>query len=156
MVPSSHCAVPTSHDCTFVTFDGSLIFFSHLMVSSSHCAEPTSHVIVLFHIWWFPYFFLTFDGTILTLCSTNITCNCTFVIFDGSLILFYFLVIFDGAILTLCSTNITCDRSFVTFSDSLNFFLTFDGSIITSGSTNITFDHNFATFSCTHIFSHIW
>ena len=29
---------------------------------------------------------IIFDSTILTLCSTNITCDCTFVIFDGSLI----------------------------------------------------------------------
>ena len=29
---------------------------------------------------------ITFDGIFLTLCSTNITCNCTFVTFGSSLI----------------------------------------------------------------------
>ena len=34
-------------DSFFVTFGGSLFFFSHLTVSSSHCAVLTSHMIVL-------------------------------------------------------------------------------------------------------------
>ena len=37
------------------------------------------------HIWWSPYFFLTFDGSIVTLDSTNITLDCTFLTFNGSL-----------------------------------------------------------------------
>ena len=32
----------------FITFGGSLTFFSHLTAPSSHCAVPISHVIVLF------------------------------------------------------------------------------------------------------------
>ena len=32
---------------------------------------------------------ITFDGTIITLCSTNITYNCTFVTFGSSLIFFH-------------------------------------------------------------------
>ena len=102
-------------DCTFFTFGGSLIFshiwryhshivqyqhhtwlyfchiqlffffFSHLMVPSSHCAISTSHVTVFCHILWYLYFFLTFDGTILILRSTNITCD---------LLLSYLIVLF--------------------------------------------------------------
>ena len=76
-------------DCIFVIFDGSLLFFSYSMVSFLYCAVPTSHVTVFFHIQWFSlFFFLTFNGTILTLCSTNITCDCTFVTFGSSLIFF--------------------------------------------------------------------
>ena len=81
------CSSNITCDCTFVTFGSSFIFFfSHLMVPSSHCAVLTSHVLYFCHIRWFLYFFHTFDGTILTLCNTNITCKCTFVAFDGSLI----------------------------------------------------------------------
>ena len=111
MVPSSHCAVLTSHvtvflshtvvpfffltfngiililcstnitcDYTFFTF--SIFFFSHLMIPSSHCIVPTSHVTVLLSHSVVPYFFLTFDDTVLILCSTNITCDCTFVTLD--------------------------------------------------------------------------
>ena len=58
---------------------------------------------------------ITFDSTILTLCSTNITYNCTFVTFSDFLIFF---LTFDGIILTLCSTNIICDCTFITFSGS--------------------------------------
>ena len=51
-------------------------FFSRLIVSSSHCVIPTSHVTVLFSHYAVPLlFFLTFDGFILTLCSSNITCD---------------------------------------------------------------------------------
>ena len=68
-----------------------------------------------------PYLFLTFNGTILTLCSTNITCDCTFVTFGVSLIYFLFFT-FDDTILTLCSTNITYDCTFFIFGGSLIFF----------------------------------
>ena len=51
----------------------------------------------------FIYFFLTFDGSIVTLGSTNITCACTFITFNG----FFFLLIFDRFIVTLSCTNIT-------------------------------------------------
>ena len=90
-------------DCTFVTFDGSLIFshiwwyhphiaqyqhymwlyfchilwfpyfFSHLMVPSTCCAIPTPHVTILLSHLIVPLFFFTFYGTILTLRGTNIT-----------------------------------------------------------------------------------
>ena len=63
------------------------------------------------------YFFLTFNGTILTLCSTNITCDYTFVTFSGSL----FFLTFNGTIFTLCSTNITYNCIFVTFGSFLIF-----------------------------------
>ena len=118
-------------DCAFVTFGGFLIFLSHLIVPSLHYVVLTSyvtvllsHLVVLFffsfsHIWWFSFFFLTFDGIILTLCNTNITCDCTFITLGGSLIFF---LTFDDIIFTLYSTNITCDCTFVTFSNSLIFF----------------------------------
>ena len=118
---------------------------------------------------------ITFDGTILTLCSAKITCNCTFVTVGSSLIFF---LTFDGTILTLCSTNITCNYTFVTFNGSPFFFfshlmvpslhyavptshvtvllshsmvplffLAFDSTILTLRSTNITCDYIFVTFS---------
>ena len=62
----------------FVTLGGSLTFFSHLMVPSSHCAVPTSHMTVLFSHLIVPYFFLIFDGSILTLYSSNIRCDSFF------------------------------------------------------------------------------
>ena len=93
------------------------------MVPSSHCVVLTSHVIVLLSHSMVHLFFLTFDSTILTLCSSNITCDYTFVIFGGFFI--YFFLTFDGTILTLCSINITCNCTFVTFSDSFIFFSQF-------------------------------
>ena len=93
------CNFNITYNGSFVTLGGSLTFFSHLTVPSSHCTVPTSHVTVLFshlvvpllfsHIWWFPYFFLTFDGSILTLCSSNITCDNSFLTFGGSFTLFF-------------------------------------------------------------------
>ena len=62
---------------------------------------------------------ITFNGIILKLCSTNITCDCIFVTFSGSLI--YFLT-FDGSIVTLGNTNITFYRTFLTFCGTLKFF----------------------------------
>ena len=48
------------------------------------------------------YQILTFDGSMLTLCSFNIICDSSFDTFGGSLIFF---IAFDGFILTLCSSN---------------------------------------------------
>ena len=87
------------------------------------------------HIWWFSYFFLIYDGSILTLCSSNITCDHFFLTFGGFLIFF---LTFDGFILTLCGSNITYNSSFVTYSDSFIFiFFKFDGSIVILSSINI-------------------
>ena len=62
-----------------------LYFFSHIWRFHSHIVQFQYHMWQYFcHIWWFPNFFLIFDGFILTLCSTNITCDCTFVTFGGS------------------------------------------------------------------------
>ena len=107
MVSSSHCAVPTSHVTVFCHIWWFFYFFSsHLMVPSSHCVVLTSHVIVLLSHSVVPLFFLTFDDTIFTLCSTNITYDCTFITFCDS---FIFFLTFDGIILILCNTNITYD-----------------------------------------------
>ena len=51
------------------------------------------------------------------MCSTNITCDCTFVTFSGSLM--FFSLTFDGSIVTLGSTNILFDRTFLTFGGTL-------------------------------------
>ena len=117
------CSINITCDCTFVTFGGSHIFshiwwyhphimqyqhhiwlyfchirwfpyfFSHLMVPSSHCAVLTSHVTVLLSNWWFSFFFLTFDGSIVTLSSTNTTYDRTFLTFAGTLIFSWHLTI---------------------------------------------------------------
>ena len=177
------CSTNITCDCNFVRFGSSLIFF-HIWWYRPHIMQYRYHMWLYFcHIRWFHYFFLKFDGTILTLCSTNITCDCTFITFSGSLIFF---LTFDGSIVILSSTNVTYDRTFLTFSDTLIFsshltvslshwavltshmtvllshsvvhlfFLTCDGSIVTLGNTNILFDHNFLTFGGTLIFTHIW
>ena len=67
---------------------------------------------VFCHIWWFPYFFLTFDDSIVILNSTNIASNFIFVTFSGIL---FFILKFDSSIIKLGSTNITSDCTFVTF-----------------------------------------
>ena len=57
------CNSNITYDSTFVIFDGSFFFSSHLTIPYSHCAIPTSHVTVLLshlvvhyfffsHIWW--------------------------------------------------------------------------------------------------------
>ena len=56
------------------------------------------------HVGWYPYFFLIFDGSILTLCSFNITFDNSFVIYSSSFI--YFFLKFDGSIVILSRTNI--------------------------------------------------
>ena len=94
----------------FFTFGGSLtFFFSHLTVSFSHCVVPTSHMTALLSHWVVLYFFLIFDGSILILCSSNITCDSSFLTFGGSLTSFF---TFNGSIFTLCNFNITCDSFF--------------------------------------------
>ena len=80
------------------------------------------------------YQILTFDGSILTLYSSNITCKISFVTFGGSLTFF---LIFDDSIITLCSSNITCNSFFVTFDSSLFFsfsFFSFFSHLIVSSS----------------------
>ena len=42
---------------------------------------------------WFPYFFLTFDDSILILCSSNITCDSSFLMLGGSLTFFSHLTV---------------------------------------------------------------
>ena len=116
------------------------------------------------------FYYLTFDGSILTLCSSNITFDSTFVIFGGSL--------FFSSHLTVLSSHCAIPTSylivllsfyffshiwqfhcqirqyqhhiwqyFVTFDSSFIFVLTFDGSIDTLGSANIISDSTFVTFS---------
>ena len=77
MVLSLHCVVITSHVIVLLSHLVVLLFFfSHLMVPSLHCVILTSYVIVLLSHLMVLLFFLTFDDTILTLYSTNITCDC--------------------------------------------------------------------------------
>ena len=98
---------------------------------------------------------ITFDSFILILCSSNITCNNSFVIFDESLIFF---LTFNSFILILCSSNITYDN-FLSHLMVPLFFLTFNGylltlcsSILTLCNTNITCDSTFVTFGGSFIF----
>ena len=74
---------------------------SYLMALFSNRVVLTSHVIVLLSYSIVPLFFLTFDGTTLTLCSTNIT-DVIILLLHSVVPLFFFLT-FDGTILTLCS-----------------------------------------------------
>ena len=56
------------------------------MVLSSHYAVAMSYMIVLLsQLAVLLFFFLTFDGFILILCSSNVTCDNSFAIFGGSL-----------------------------------------------------------------------
>ena len=103
-------------------------FFSHLTVPFSHYAVLTSHVTVLFsHLMVLLLFFLTFDDSTLALCSSNITCDNFFLIFDDSLTFFH---TFDDFILILCTSNITFDSSF---------FVKFSGSLISCSHLTVLF-----------------
>ena len=73
-------------DHTFATFGCTHIFFSHLIVSSSNCAVSILHVTILSLHLVVPFFFLTFNGSIVTLGSNNILFYHTFLTFDGTLI----------------------------------------------------------------------
>ena len=83
----------------------------------------------LFYFW--EYFcqyctFVTFSGSffphiwqfILTLYSSNITCDCTIITFSDS---FIFFLTFNGSFVILGSINITFDCIFVTLGDTLFF-----------------------------------
>ena len=112
------CNFNITYDNSFVTFNGSLIFF------------------------------LSFDCFILTLCNSNVTFDNSFITFDGSLFFSSHLIVssshyvvptsyvtvllshlmvslffltFDSFILTLCNSNIICDSSFVKFGGFLVF-----------------------------------
>ena len=104
-------------------------FFSHIWRFHPHIVQFQHHMWQFFsHVGWFPYFFLIFDGSILTLCSSNITFDNYFVIYSSSFI--YLFLKFDGSIVILSSSNIasvlfllyvtfflscvTCDSFFVT------------------------------------------
>ena len=91
MIPSSHYVVPRSHVIVFLSHSVVPLFFSHIWWYYPYIAQYQHHMWLYFcHIRWFPYFFLTFYGTILTLHSINITCDYTFVKFDGSFFFFFF------------------------------------------------------------------
>ena len=71
-------------DRTFLTF-GFTFFFSHIWRCRPHIVQFQHHMWLYFcHIWWSLYFFLTFDGSIVTLGSTNITLDYTFLTFGGT------------------------------------------------------------------------
>ena len=138
-----------------------LFFFSQIWWFYCHIMQYQCRICYIFvtwkffcHIELFAYFFLTFDSFILILCSSNITCNSSFLIFGGSL---YFFLTFNGL-----SSHCVILTSHVTVLFShlmvlLLFFLTFDGFIITLCSSNITFDSSFLTFGGSlFFFPHIW
>ena len=107
-VLSSHCAVPTSH--VIVLYSNlvvHLFFFSYLTVSSSYCVVLTSNMSVFFSHLVVPLlFFLTFDGFILTLYGSNITCDSSFVTLGGSFTFF--------SHLTVSSSHYVVPTSYVT------------------------------------------
>ena len=176
---------PTISGYQNITFDGTILlsylmvpyFFSHSMVPFSH-VQYQHHIKLYFcHIWWFPYFF-TFDGTILTLCSTNITCDCTFITFGSFLIIFLHLMVsFSYCTIPVSHVILLLSHSILLLFFFLHlmvptshmtillsylvvlffFFLTFDDTILTLCSTNITCDCTFVTFGGSFFFfSHIW
>ena len=104
------------------------------------------------HIQWFPYFFfLTFDGSIVTLGNINILFDRVFLTFSDTLIFTHIWQFHRHIGIWAAPT------SYVTIFLShlivpLFFFLAFDGSIITLSSTNITYNSTFTTFGCTRIF----
>ena len=86
----SHCVILTSYVIVLLSHSVVPFFFSsHLIVLFSHYAVSTSHVTILLLHLVVLFFFLIFDGSIPTLCSSNITCDCSFVTFGGSLIFFF-------------------------------------------------------------------
>ena len=84
------CSTDITCDCTFFTFGGSFIF-SHICWFYHHIVQFQHHMRLFFcYIWWFLFFFaLTFNGSIITLGSINITSDCTFVTFGGTIIFFH-------------------------------------------------------------------
>ena len=84
-------------DHTFLTFGCTLIFFSHIWWCRPHIVQYQHHMWLYFcHIWHPLYFFITFDGSIVTLGGANITLyrtfltlHGTFVTFDGSFFFFF-------------------------------------------------------------------
>ena len=79
MVPSSRCTVPTSHVIVLLSHSVAPLFFLTFYGYHPYIAQYQHHIWLYFcYIWWFLYFFfLTFDGTIFILRSTNITCDYT-------------------------------------------------------------------------------
>ena len=85
IIPSLHCAVLTSHVTILLSHSVVLFFFfSYLIVQFLHYTVLTLHLTIILSYSVVLFFFLTFDYTILILCSTNITYNCTFVTFSDS------------------------------------------------------------------------
>ena len=167
------------------------LYLSHLVVSLffSHIWWCYPHIVQYQHHIWCTFvtfsgsliFFLTFDSIILTLCSTNITCNCTFVTFSSSFILFFshiwwcyphivqyqhyirlyfchirwFPYFFSHIWWFHCHVKQYQHHIWSYISHIrwyLNFFLTFDSSIIILYNTNIIYDCTFITFGDSLIF----
>ena len=132
------------------------------MVPSSNCVVSKSHVTVLLSRLMVQFFFLTNDGSIVTLGSTNITFDSTFLTVGCTLIFShiwryhshivqykhhmrlyfyqiwcspYFFITFHGSIVTLVSTNIILDHIFLTLSGT---FETFNGSLFLFSPITIT------------------
>ena len=115
------------------------------MVPSSNCAVPKSHVTVLLSRLMVQFFFLTNDGSIVTLGNTNITFDSTFLAVGCTLIFsqiwrYHPHIMQYKHHMRLYFYQIWC---------SPYFFITFDGSIVTLGSTNIILDHILLTLSGT-------
>ena len=121
------------------------------MVSSSNYAMQKSHVTVLLSRLDVQFFFLTNDGSVVTLGNINITFVRTFFTFGCILIFSH---------IWRCRPHITQYQYhmwlyFCHIWWSPYFFITFDGSIVTLDNTSITLNHTFLTLSGTFvIFDH--
>ena len=114
-VLSSYYVVLTSHVTVLLSHSVVHLFFSHIWWIDCHIRQYQHHVWLYFcHIRWYPFFFLlTFNSSVITLGNNNITCDHTFVTFNGSLVFcfffyyYYLLITFDSSIIILSHTNIT-------------------------------------------------
>jgi len=77
------------------------------MISLSHCVVPISKLTVILSHIVIHLFFLKFDGSIVTLSSTNIASDFIFATVSDTL---FFILKVDNSIITLSSINITSDR----------------------------------------------
>ena len=87
------------------------------------------------HIWCFPYFFFTFDGFILILCSSNITCDNSFLTLGGSLTFLSHLTV-PSSHYAVPISHLTVFLLHIVVPLFIYFFK-FDSSIVILNSTNI-------------------
>ena len=103
------CNINIIFNCTFVTFGGSFIFFSHIWWFDYHIRQYQHHIWLYFcHIRWYPIFF---SHLIVPLLDWATLISHVTVLLSHSIVLFVFLLTFDSSIITLNRTSITYGRS---------------------------------------------